>query len=126
MAVAAACTLARRAWFISTVSADCTHGQRRCGGGRAGVNAGGGVHQIDGVEVVVAPDGAVHPAVTGIDVVLGRQHAAFAVSGLKVPSVLRIGKLADSGLVVRRLGELQMMNCASPGYLESHGYIAKS
>lgn len=35
--------------------------------------------------------------------------------------VLRIGKLDESGLLARRLGELPMMNCASPGYLKKHG-----
>lgn len=35
--------------------------------------------------------------------------------------VLRVGKLVDSPLVARRLGEMRMMNCASPGYLERHG-----
>ncbi len=35
--------------------------------------------------------------------------------------VLRVGKLTDSGLVARRLGELAMMNCASPAYLKKHG-----
>lgn len=35
--------------------------------------------------------------------------------------VLRVGTLADSGLVARRLGMLEMMNCASPRYLEKHG-----
>ncbi len=35
--------------------------------------------------------------------------------------VLRVGKLADSHLVARRLGEMRMMNCASPSYLERHG-----
>jgi DNA-binding transcriptional LysR family regulator len=35
--------------------------------------------------------------------------------------VLRIGKLTDSGLVARRLGEMPMMNCASPGYLRKYG-----
>lgn len=35
--------------------------------------------------------------------------------------VLRIGALGDSGLVARPLGRLQMVNCASPGYLAAHG-----
>jgi DNA-binding transcriptional LysR family regulator len=35
--------------------------------------------------------------------------------------VLRAGALRDSGLVARRLGELQMVNCASPEYLRKHG-----
>jgi mRNA interferase MazF len=47
-------------------------------------------------------------AAAGIDVVLGRQHPAFAASGLKVPSVLRIGKLAtiSNALIVGPLGRL--------------------
>jgi DNA-binding transcriptional LysR family regulator len=35
--------------------------------------------------------------------------------------VLRVGALADSGLVARRLGVLSMTNCASTGYLRTHG-----
>jgi len=35
--------------------------------------------------------------------------------------VLRVGKLEESGLVARRLGEMPMMNCASPAYLKKHG-----
>lgn len=35
--------------------------------------------------------------------------------------VLRIGALADSGLVARRLGTLAMVNVASPAYLLKHG-----
>jgi len=35
--------------------------------------------------------------------------------------VLRVGKLDESGLTARRLGELPMMNCASPAYLKKHG-----
>jgi DNA-binding transcriptional LysR family regulator len=35
--------------------------------------------------------------------------------------VLRIGALADSGLIARRLGVLRMVNCASPAYVEKHG-----
>jgi DNA-binding transcriptional LysR family regulator len=35
--------------------------------------------------------------------------------------VLRVGNLADSGLVARRLGILQMVNCVSPSYLRKFG-----
>jgi len=35
--------------------------------------------------------------------------------------VLRIGRLDDSGLVARRLGELPMANIASVGYIAAHG-----
>ncbi len=34
---------------------------------------------------------------------------------------LRIGRLSDSQLVVRKLGELSMVVCATPGYLQSRG-----
>lgn len=36
--------------------------------------------------------------------------------------VVRTGKLADSGLIVRHLGELQQISCASPAYLAEYGY----
>ena len=35
--------------------------------------------------------------------------------------VLRIGQLGDSGLIARRLGELQLANLASASYLAAHG-----
>jgi DNA-binding transcriptional LysR family regulator len=35
--------------------------------------------------------------------------------------VLRVSKLEESGLVARRLGELPMMNCASPAYFKKYG-----
>lgn len=35
--------------------------------------------------------------------------------------MLRVGQLEESGLVSRRLGELAMMNCASPAYLRQYG-----
>src|SRR6185295_5168458 len=35
--------------------------------------------------------------------------------------VLRVGKLGESELVARRLGEMPMTNCASPAYLKRYG-----
>lgn len=35
--------------------------------------------------------------------------------------VVRVGTLQDSGLIARALGQLQMVNCASPAYLEKYG-----
>lgn len=36
-------------------------------------------------------------------------------------AVVRVGALRDSELVVTRLGEMTMMNCASPGYVRARG-----
>jgi DNA-binding transcriptional LysR family regulator len=35
--------------------------------------------------------------------------------------VVRVGQLADSGLIARPLGQLRIINCVSPGYLEKFG-----
>jgi DNA-binding transcriptional LysR family regulator len=35
--------------------------------------------------------------------------------------VLRVGQLGESSLIARPLGHYQMVNCASPAYLERHG-----
>lgn len=35
--------------------------------------------------------------------------------------VIRAGKHSESGLVARKLGELELINCASPAYLKKHG-----
>lgn len=38
-----------------------------------------------------------------------------------VDCVLRIGPLGDSGLIARKIGDLPLINVASPGYLSEHG-----
>jgi len=35
--------------------------------------------------------------------------------------VLRVGKVTEPGLVARRIGEMPVTNCASPGYLKRYG-----
>lgn len=38
-----------------------------------------------------------------------------------VDCVLRVGPLSDSGLIARKIGDLPLINVASPGYLARHG-----
>lgn len=38
-----------------------------------------------------------------------------------VDCAIRVGALRDSSLIVRRLGHLALINCASPAYLAEHG-----
>lgn len=38
-----------------------------------------------------------------------------------VDCAVRVGELAESGLIARRLGELDQVSCASPDYLARHG-----
>lgn len=38
-----------------------------------------------------------------------------------IDCVLRVGPLSDSGLIARSIGELPLINVASPGYLAAHG-----
>ncbi|WP_409076350.1 LysR family transcriptional regulator (plasmid) [Pantoea sp. C3] len=38
-----------------------------------------------------------------------------------VDCVIRLGELADSSFISRRMGDLQMVTCAAPSYLEKYG-----
>jgi LysR family transcriptional regulator for bpeEF and oprC len=42
-----------------------------------------------------------------------------------VDVALRVGELGSSGLIARKIGEMQMITVASPGYLAAHGVPAK-
>ena len=59
-----------------------------------------------------------HPGVT-IDLVLADRNLDLIEEGLD--AAVRIGPLADSTLVVRRVGEVRRMLVASPDYLATHG-----
>ncbi|NII12139.1 LysR family transcriptional regulator [Oleiagrimonas sp. C23AA] len=39
-----------------------------------------------------------------------------------IDCALRIGQMADSSLIAKRIGQLRMITCASPDYLRKHGY----
>lgn len=81
---------------------------------------------------ISAPDtfGAMHvaPAIPlflkhypelSIDITLSPAHVDLVDEGLDL--AIRIGVLADSSLIVRRLAPSRLVPCASPGYLEQHG-----
>ncbi|RKP57717.1 LysR family transcriptional regulator [Pararobbsia silviterrae] len=59
-----------------------------------------------------------HPNVN-VDVVLGDRYIDLIDAGVDV--AIRIGRLQDPGLVIRRLAPCRMVVCASPSYLERHG-----
>jgi len=56
-----------------------------------------------------------------IDVDLGATDRAVNLIEDSVDCVLRVGPLADSGLIARSIGQLPLINVASPAYLERHG-----
>ncbi len=56
-----------------------------------------------------------------IDIHLGVTDRAVNLVEESVDCVLRVGPLTDSGLISRSVGELPLINVASPAYLERHG-----
>lgn len=61
---------------------------------------------------------ATYPEVT-VDVTLNDRYIDLLAEGVDL--ALRIGQLADSSLVARRLGEIRIVLCAAPDYLERRG-----
>lgn len=56
-----------------------------------------------------------------IDIDLGVTDRAVNLIEDSVDCVLRVGPLGDSGLIARAIGDLPLINVASPVYLERHG-----
>lgn len=56
-----------------------------------------------------------------IDLELGITDRAVNLVEERVDCALRVGPLADSGLIARPVGELPLINVASPEYLARHG-----
>lgn len=56
-----------------------------------------------------------------IDIDLGVSDRAVNLVEEGVDCVLRVGTLADSGLIARAIGKLPLINVASPAYLERFG-----
>jgi len=60
----------------------------------------------------------VHP---GIEIELGVNDRAIDLVEDAVDCALRVGPLPDSSLVMRQIGQLQLINVASSAYVEQHG-----
>ncbi|KVE29357.1 LysR family transcriptional regulator [Burkholderia singularis] len=56
-----------------------------------------------------------------IDIDLGVTDRAVNLIEERVDCVLRVGALSDSGLIARPIGDLPLINVASPAYLARHG-----
>lgn len=56
-----------------------------------------------------------------ITIDLGITDRAVNMTEESVDCVLRVGPLADSGLIARQIGDLPLINAASPAYLKRHG-----
>lgn len=57
----------------------------------------------------------------GIDIDLGVTDRAVDLVEGSIDCVLRVGALADSGMIARPIGELVLINVASPAYLAQRG-----
>lgn len=56
-----------------------------------------------------------------IELELSSTDRRVDVIGEGFDCVIRVGNLADSGLIARKLGSLEIVNCVSPGYIEKYG-----
>ncbi|MBS1182913.1 MAG: putative transcriptional regulator protein, LysR family [Proteobacteria bacterium] len=57
----------------------------------------------------------------GLDLHLGQGDRLVDLVREGVDCVIRAGAASDSGLIMRRLGAITEITCASPAYLEQHG-----
>jgi DNA-binding transcriptional LysR family regulator len=57
----------------------------------------------------------------GIEIEMGVTDRPVDLIEDGVDCAVRVGPLGDSGLIARRLGDLDLLNCASPAYLKAHG-----
>ncbi len=88
--------------------------------------------QVSGRLIIDAPSRiarrVIAPALPGLlrrhprlQLILGSTDRAIDLVQEGVDCAIRIGALHDSSLVVRLLGHIALINCASPAYLSEHG-----
>lgn len=60
-----------------------------------------------------------------IEVELGSTDRKVDLIQEGIDCVIRVGSLSDSSLIVRKIGDLEIINCASPEYLKVNGKVSK-
>ncbi|WGS54677.1 LysR family transcriptional regulator [Paraburkholderia sp. D15] len=71
--------------------------------------------------IVVPRLASFHTLHPHVELALGVNHRAPELGGESVDCSIELGELPDSRLLVRRLGWLDRVTCASPAYLARHG-----
>jgi DNA-binding transcriptional LysR family regulator len=66
----------------------------------------------------VAAFAATHPQVS-IDLVLNDRMVDLVEEGYDI--AIRVGRLSESTLIARRIGEMRLICCTSPAYIKAHG-----
>jgi DNA-binding transcriptional LysR family regulator len=85
--------------------------------GRLRVDVGTGVARL----LIIPNLAEFHARYPDIQVDLGVSDRVVDLIGDNVDCVIRGGELSDQSLVARRIGNLEFITVASPGYLERHG-----
>jgi DNA-binding transcriptional LysR family regulator len=86
-------------------------------GGRLRVDVPGRIGRL-----IIAPELPTFLArFPGIQIELGVTDRAVNLIEDNVDCAVRVGSLGDSTLIARRIGDLELINCASPAYIETHG-----
>ena len=74
-----------------------------------------------GRRVVVPRLAAFHARHPGIELVVGLGDRLADLTRDAIDCALRVGELEDSTLIVRRVGSMRFVTCATPEYLTRHG-----
>jgi DNA-binding transcriptional LysR family regulator len=73
------------------------------------------------ISVIIPALDAFHARYPEIQLDLGLSDRAADLVGENLDCAVRTGEIADQGLIARRIGEMQIITCAAPGYLARHG-----
>lgn len=73
------------------------------------------------ISVIIPALHEFHARYPDIQLDLGLSDRAADLIGENLDCAVRAGEIADQGLIARRIGDMQLITCASPDYLERFG-----